>query len=405
MKKWLVLLFLLFCIPVSVSATERPVKIGASSDGLKIAALKVGKAVQLKESVSWTCDDKEVVTVKLGKVRARKAGKARVTYKKKGWLFYVYGQTKKSSFVEGSSHSVLSGSSLTLTPKVKGEFRTFSSSDPEVATVSKKGLVRFIKSGSVTIACQSFDGKGIRYLAKAKLEASEFSDQREVIYIAHRGDSRNAPENTLPSFTMAGQKGAKAIECDVFQTLDGEVIISHDKNTQRMCGVGLNIQKTAFARLRELPVTGGANITLYPGTILPSLDEFIGVCNRYSAIPVIELKGTMTARTAQKIRASLAKSVRPAVVISFKPELLTLFQPSSRLRLQYIVYFFSEEALALCKERGWGLSIDHQWLRDDQIRRVLEKGVELAAWLVEDRDRADALEEMGVSWITTETLF
>ncbi|KAG2499703.1 hypothetical protein HYH03_002638 [Edaphochlamys debaryana] len=47
--------------------------------------------------------------------------------------------------------------------------------------------------------------------------------------IAHRGDSQNCPENTLPAFASAGEKGFPAFELDVQLTADGHVVVLHDE--------------------------------------------------------------------------------------------------------------------------------------------------------------------------------
>lgn len=46
--------------------------------------------------------------------------------------------------------------------------------------------------------------------------------------IAHRGDTKSHPENTLSAFNAALENGADAIELDVHLTNDGELIVHHD---------------------------------------------------------------------------------------------------------------------------------------------------------------------------------
>jgi glycerophosphoryl diester phosphodiesterase len=56
-----------------------------------------------------------------------------------------------------------------------------------------------------------------------------------VLVIAHRGASGHAPENTLAAFRLALEMGAKAVEFDVHQTLDHELVVAHDDDLRR-CG-------------------------------------------------------------------------------------------------------------------------------------------------------------------------
>ena len=56
-----------------------------------------------------------------------------------------------------------------------------------------------------------------------------------MLVIAHRGASGHAPENTLASFRRALDMGAAAVELDVHQTLDHELVVAHDDDLKR-CG-------------------------------------------------------------------------------------------------------------------------------------------------------------------------
>jgi glycerophosphoryl diester phosphodiesterase len=56
-----------------------------------------------------------------------------------------------------------------------------------------------------------------------------------MLVIAHRGASGHAPENTMAAFLRALALGAPAIELDVHQTLDHELVVAHDDDLKR-CG-------------------------------------------------------------------------------------------------------------------------------------------------------------------------
>lgn len=65
----------------------------------------------------------------------------------------------------------------------------------------------------------------IRLLATLLLSISHA--HAEPLIVAHRGASRDAPENTLPAFKLAWQQGADAIEGDFHLTKDGKIIRLH----------------------------------------------------------------------------------------------------------------------------------------------------------------------------------
>ena len=55
--------------------------------------------------------------------------------------------------------------------------------------------------------------------------------------MAHRGASYKAPESTLPAVKAALESGIDYIELDVQRTKDGELVIFHDTNLQRLTNV------------------------------------------------------------------------------------------------------------------------------------------------------------------------
>lgn len=57
--------------------------------------------------------------------------------------------------------------------------------------------------------------------------------QNTVMVVAHRGDWRNAPENSVPAFTNAAAMGVDVVELDLNKTKDGVVIIMHDQTIDR----------------------------------------------------------------------------------------------------------------------------------------------------------------------------
>jgi glycerophosphoryl diester phosphodiesterase len=54
-----------------------------------------------------------------------------------------------------------------------------------------------------------------------------------TIIVAHRGASRQAPENTMEAFRLGVEAGADAIELDVHLTADGQLAVLHDDTLDR----------------------------------------------------------------------------------------------------------------------------------------------------------------------------
>jgi glycerophosphoryl diester phosphodiesterase len=66
---------------------------------------------------------------------------------------------------------------------------------------------------------------------------------------AHRGASRECPENTLPAFERALELGADVLELDVHPTRDGVFVVSHDATAARVAGVTRAISESSWGEV------------------------------------------------------------------------------------------------------------------------------------------------------------
>ena len=69
--------------------------------------------------------------------------------------------------------------------------------------------------------------------------------------IAHRGASGAHPENTLVAFRAAAEGGAPYFELDVHMTRDGQIVVSHDADLKRTCGLDAAIRDLDVAELKR----------------------------------------------------------------------------------------------------------------------------------------------------------
>ncbi len=74
--------------------------------------------------------------------------------------------------------------------------------------------------------------------------------------VAHRGlHGANVPENSLAAFTAAKEAGY-AVETDVRLTKDGALVLFHDDDLNRMCGVDKKVIDCTLAQLQTLTLRG-----------------------------------------------------------------------------------------------------------------------------------------------------
>ena len=114
------------------------------------------------------------------------------------------------------------------------------------------------------------------------------------IVLAHRGDLAHAPENTLPSFQQAIQKGADGVELDAKLTVDGHVIVIHDPTLERTTNGKGRVASFTLEDVRKLDAGSWFNEKFH-GTKVPLLEEVFETVGKEKVIN-IELTNYSTPR-------------------------------------------------------------------------------------------------------------
>lgn len=107
-----------------------------------------------------------------------------------------------------------------------------------------------------------------------------------------------APENTLPAYQESKEHGFKYVETDVSFTSDGVAVCLHDATIDRTSNGSGNINDLTFAQVREYDF-GSWKSSVYAGTQIPTLEEFVVLCRNIGLYPYIELKDSATYTEAQ----------------------------------------------------------------------------------------------------------
>ena len=68
-----------------------------------------------------------------------------------------------------------------------------------------------------------------------------------VVVVAHRGDWRNYPENSLPAIESCIRMGVDVVEIDLKLTKDSVLVLSHDRTLNR-CTTGSGPSCTSTSR-------------------------------------------------------------------------------------------------------------------------------------------------------------
>lgn len=246
----------------------------------------------------------------------------------------------------------------------------------------------------------------------SKIEANAygelFNTQQSVLYSAHRGLSQVAPENTLCSFDLAGEAGFRSLECDVYNTADGALVVHHDDTVDRMTdGSGLITSKN-LSEIKALNIDAGNNIDRFYPAKIPTLEEFLDVCIKYNAIPFIELKWFNDQVYYERLLKVLhdKRLINRCMLMSFGRDYLTKIRelhPTVYLGLLDSVV--TQENINFAKQlRNSCLNVEKSMATQNNISLAHANGLKIGAWTVDSRQEANKLTKDGIDFITTNIL-
>lgn len=231
--------------------------------------------------------------------------------------------------------------------------------------------------------------------------------------IAHRGESADAPENTLAAFRLAWERKVPAIELDVHLTKDGRLAVCHDFDTKRCAGVACKIRESLWDELKDLDV-GQKFHPKFAGEKLPLLDDALATIPD-GARCFIEIKcGPEAVPALSKAVANCGKQAEQLAVISFNADAVAEAKRQlPQLKAFYLSSFKSSgprwtpTAEELIKQaqaiNADGLDLAYRGPLDEEfVRKVRDAKLELYVWTVNDPDVARDLVRLGVDGITTD---
>lgn len=230
--------------------------------------------------------------------------------------------------------------------------------------------------------------------------------------VAHRGASADAPENTVPSFELAWEQKADAIEGDFHLTKDGHIVCIHDYDTLRVAGEKLVVAETTLESLRMLDV-GKWKGPEFTGTRIPIIEEVLATVPPDKKI-YIEVKiGPEMVSPLTKVLKESKLEPRQIVVISFNDDFLkawkdkhptstTMLLVSFDKRRPQLTPSISEIITRLQASGADGLSSsEHPAVNRTVIENLKDEGFEYHSWTIDETRLALRSLKAGSMSLTT----
>jgi glycerophosphoryl diester phosphodiesterase len=230
-----------------------------------------------------------------------------------------------------------------------------------------------------------------------------------MLKIAHRGASGHAPENTMASFRLAAEMGAKFIETDLHLTRDAKIVAMHDATVDRTTNGRGPISKMSLAELRGLDA-GTKFLSVdgksYKGERVPTLDEILEFAKTADVTFYLELKESQGWGFEQSLVGALrrADAMKRVVIISFDAEVLATVK---RIEPELAIGFLVEKPTTQLIEKAVALGAKQFLPRADRISSELiaaahEAKLLVVVWTVDEIEDMHTVVALGVDGIISD---
>lgn len=241
------------------------------------------------------------------------------------------------------------------------------------------------------------------------------AEQPRTRFISHRGESMDAPENTMAAFRAAVERGADGFECDVYLTKDNQIVCLHDRTAKRTGGLDVKPSEATLAELQALDA-GSWKGPQFKGERMPTLDEALTLARDGFEIYVeIKCGKEILPRLAEVMAAQPKATPERVLFICFNANVIAAVRQQFPA---YRAYWLTgtgpkkdgkpgptaEQIIAkakACQASGVDMQ-DSVSITPDFIRTVKEAGLSAHIWTVNREPRSRELAAMGVETITSD---
>lgn len=230
-------------------------------------------------------------------------------------------------------------------------------------------------------------------------------------FIAHRGESYIAPENTLAAINLAWEKNDDGVEIDIHLSRDKKIMVMHDECTGRVSTTNLIIADTDSDELRKLDI-GSYKGEKYAGEKIPFLEEVLETVPAGKVL-LVEIKAGLDILPGVKKAFEESEKKSQIIAIGFDLEVMAAFKklmpevPSLWLGYpgkddQGNLKNYDLSIIDKVVSKGLdGFDLFFGGLNQEFVDAIRTAGLQLHVWTVDEIDEAKRVIALGIDGLTT----
>ncbi len=228
---------------------------------------------------------------------------------------------------------------------------------------------------------------------------------------AHRGNSSDFPENTIPAFESAISLGVDWAELDVHKTKDGLLVVIHDANTAKVGDKNMTIAQHTYEELKSVDVAHQFRqkydlaLAKCPIQTIPLLEEVLALFAK-GGNTKISIQPKMD---CVKEAIELVKKYNMTNKVGFNDGNLAYMAMVKKLAPEIPVFWDRphntdiDADIKIAKTHKFeAMVINQQGVTADKVRKVKAAGMEVGAWTVNETAAMKKLLALGVQRIYTD---
>ena len=180
----------------------------------------------------------------------------------------------------------------------------------------------------------------------------------------------------------------------------------HDLDVKRMTDGKGKVNELTFAQIRSLHIDNGRKVRSFPDEKVPTLEEYLDLLKNYDTRPVIEIKSAPVEAMDDLAAFLLTREEKESfVLISFdRADLARIKTLMPKNPAWLLTEAATQDDIDFCLQNGIDGLDFRKKTKPGIAHAAAEAGLKTIVWAVDDRSKAKAFYDLGVTAITTNAL-